>query len=161
MLKLLALILVSQLGPGEKSYYIPGDNMKPTLQQGDYIRAVPVRSPRILDTIVFRPPAGKYRGHSELLISRIVGLGGDTLEIRKQRLWRNGKQLQEPFVKLPMRTSFARVRVPKGEFFVMGDNRDDSYDSRYWGGVPRKNVMYKATEIYWSKDWSRFGIPVR
>lgn len=76
MLKLLTLLLLSQLGPGEKSFYIPGANMEPTLQPGDYILAIPVKSPRILDTVVFHPPANKYHGHSKLLISRIVGLGG-------------------------------------------------------------------------------------
>lgn len=160
-MKFLLLLLMAQLGPGQRSYYIPGDNMLPTLQPGDYVIAVPVRAPRISDTIVFRPPAKNYLGHADLIISRIVAMGGDVVEIRQNHLWRNGKQIQESFVKSPMKTPFAPIRVRPGEFFVLGDNRDNSYDSRFWGGVPRQNVLYKVTEVYWSKDWSRFGKPVK
>lgn len=135
--------------------------MRPTIQIGDYVLASPVKSPGINDVVIFNRPA-TYKGDKENVLSRVVGVGGDVVELRKGLLWRNGKSVTERFATRSVDTPvFPPVKIKADHFFVMGDNRDDSFDSRYWGTVPKKNVLYKVTSIYWSKNWSRVGLPVR
>ena len=103
-------------------------------------------------------------------IKRVIGLPGETLELREKKVYINGKPLDEPYVHflLPPRSrrarrsprstsasSTARSRSPTDQYFVMGDNRDNSQDSRYWGYLPRDYIKGKALMVYWSYESDR------
>ena len=182
---LLALV-IRQLAV--QAFTIPSGSMMDTLLIGDYILVnkflygseIPftdlhlpgIRSPEHGDIIVFRYPNDESRD----FIKRIIAVGGDTVQVRDNRVWLNGKLLDEPYVRPG---SFREppsshcgylygcepLRVPAGSYFVMGDNRDNSQDSRYWGFVKRPKIRGKAFLIYWSWNaethwlrWRRLGM---
>ncbi len=114
------------------------------------------------DIIVF-----KFPGNPEVdYIKRVIGIGGDKIELKNKQLYRNGEKIKESYVKYTekhtkdkygfssgshdRRDNFGPFRVPEGTFFVMGDNRDNSNDSRYWGVVPKEYVKGRALLFLWS-----------
>ena len=119
------------------------------------------------DVIVFKYPEEPERD----FIKRVIGLPGDTLEVRDKKVHVNGQMLDEPFAhyidappapsefrevtSFDVRERYGPVTVPPDRFFVMGDNRDNSEDSRYWGFLPRENIKGKALLIYWSFESTR------
>jgi signal peptidase I len=147
---------------------------------GKYSKYIlPYEDPRDGDIIVFRYPVDI----SQTFVKRVVGIPGDHLKIIDQQIYRNGKKLTEPYVvhKAPYPDSFrdnfpnseanfslmdrgremlatnvvnGEVVVPPESYFAMGDNRDNSLDSRYWGFVPRGNIIGKPLIIYWSYNAS-------
>ncbi len=135
----------------------------PTAGAGD--RALlPVRDIRRGDVVVFKYPDEPERD----FIKRVVGLPGETLELRAKKVYINGEPLDEPFVhflepasasqeitSFDVRERYGPVRVPDGQYFVMGDNRDNSQDSRYWGFLPRHYIKGRALMIYWSYESGR------
>jgi signal peptidase I len=169
-----------------QAYKIPSGSMKPTLLIGDHILVskfnygirlplirstlIPVGTPQRGDIVVFIYPEDR----SKDFIKRLIGLPGDTIEIRDKKILLNGSPLNDahgvhvdnliiPGTVQP-RDNFGPVVVPKDSLFVMGDNRDESYDSRFWGFVPIKEVLGKALIIYWSWNtdnhsirWKRIG----
>jgi signal peptidase I len=109
------------------------------------------------DVVVFWYPLDR----SKSFIKRVVGLPGDTVEIREGQVYVNGKYLPEPYVppESADMNNFSPTRIPKGEYFVMGDHRISSNDSRIFGPVPRNFIYGKAVFAYWPVD--HFGsIPV-
>jgi len=97
------------------------------------------------DVVVFRfPPEPK-----KVFIKRIVALPGETVEIRQGTVFVNGEALAEPYVRKAAHGDFPPQRVPEGNVFVLGDNRDVSNDSRFWGDLPVKNIQAKAWLRYW------------
>ena len=104
------------------------------------------------DVIVFQFP----KNPSIDYIKRIIGVPGDVIEVRNKQLIRNGQPVKESFIQhtdtniLPLRDNFGPVTVPENQYFVMGDNRDNSQDSRFWGFVDRSAIHGKAWRIYWS-----------
>jgi signal peptidase I len=134
-----------------RSYYIPSGSMIPTLQIKDYILVNELQyqfsSPARGDVAVFHPP-DSYHGDKEDLIKRVVGIEGDTIEVRGGKLYRNDLPVVEPYIKEDIAQDFPAYRVKPGHVFMMGDNRNDSYDSRYWGDVPLKNYVGKAEFIF-------------
>ncbi len=165
-----------------QAFKIPSGSMLDTLQIGDHLLvnkflygvkwpfsdsyAVQGSDPQRGDIVVFKYPNNKSIDY----IKRIVGLPGDSIEIRNKQLIRNGRPVQESYIKhsqpslmLPVRDNFGPVTVPPGKYFMMGDNRDDSQDSRFWGFVDREELHGKAWRIYWSYGepgnvrWNRFG----
>jgi len=113
------------------------------------------------DILVFKHPDEPERD----LIKRVIGLPGETLEMRAKKIYINGQPLDEPYVHFLMppsastessqpnlRERYGPVTLPANRYFMMGDNRDNSEDSRYWGFLPRANVKGKALLIYWSYD---------
>jgi signal peptidase I len=162
-----------------QAFKIPSGSMLQTLQIGDHILVnkillgtpidIPftninlfhmpgIRDPRRGDIIVFKYPEDPKRD----FIKRTVAVGGDTVEVRDKVLYLNGERMQEQYVQyvdnavrqrgMDKRDNFGPFQVPEGTVFVMGDNRDQSYDSRFWGVVDLKQVKGKAMIIYWSWD---------
>ncbi|MGH7325739.1 MAG: signal peptidase I [Candidatus Rokuibacteriota bacterium] len=163
-----------------QAFTIPSGSMMETMLVGDYIlvnkflygpeipftdwRVPGLRQPRRGDIIVFRYPQDEQRD----FIKRIVGTPGDRIQIRGADVYVNGRRLDEPYVKHtgpppshvgPTYCSYAYgcepTMVPSDSYFVMGDNRDNSQDSRYWGFVRRDKIKGKAFLIYWSWDGDR------
>lgn len=145
-----------------KAYKIPSGAMIPTLLIGDRIlvnRTLKARgSIKHGDLIVFKYPVDPKRD----FIKRVIGVGGDTIESKDKVIYINGKANNEPYTQhvdsnikpaeFDRRDNFGPIIVPKDHHFVMGDNRDQSYDSRFWGFVPKDYVRGKAFLIYWSWD---------
>lgn len=134
-------------------FYIPSESMKPTLMVGDRIIVnkflYRFQPPKRGDVMVFKYPKDESRD----FIKRIIGLPGDTLEIRDSLLFINGKQVEEPW--LPSGLMFVGqppTKIPPGNYFMMGDNRNNSEDSRVWGFVPEKNIVGKAVVVFWPVD---------
>ena len=170
-----------------QAFTIPSGSMMDTLLIGDYILVnkflygpeVPftdthlpgLRDPARGDIIVFKYPNDESRD----FIKRIVAVGGETVQVRDNRVSINGQPLDEAYVppgSIPATASThcgylygcEPTLVPPGSYFVMGDNRDNSQDSRYWGFVKREKIRGKAFVIYWSWNgdrhwlrWRRLG----
>lgn len=102
------------------------------------------------DTVVFLFPQDPRRSY----IKRVIGTPGDLVEIRQGRVWLNGHELNEPYVPEEYRdpSNLMPVRVPQGHYFVMGDHRSASNDSRAWGPVPMQAIYGKAVFVYWPFD---------
>jgi signal peptidase I len=164
-----------------QAFKIPSRSMVPTLLVGDHLLVnkfiygvkipflrktlIHVTDPQRGDIIVFIYPQDR----SKDFIKRVIGVGGDTIEIKNKNIFLNGKEYTDthgiysdnviyPGTIQP-RDNFGPVTVPQGALFVMGDNRDESADSRYWGFVDLKDVEGKAMIIYWS--WNREETNVR
>jgi signal peptidase I len=169
-----------------QAFKIPSGSMKETLLIGDHILVnkfiygvkipflrktlVPLSDPERGDVVVFIYPIDR----SKDFIKRVVGVAGDTIEIKDKTIFINGAPSNDghgvykdnliyPRSMQP-RDNFGPVTVPEGSLFVMGDNRDQSLDSRFWGFVNLKDVLGKAFIIYWSWNtnendvrWSRIG----
>lgn len=159
-----------------QSYHIPSESMENTLLKGDFLFAskfiygakVPflnwrlpaIRQPRSGDIVIFKFPGDEKTDY----IKRCVAVEGQMVEIRGTRLLIDGVEQQEGYVKFVYgdipRRSYGPMEVPKGYIFVMGDNRDNSYDSRFWGPLDKKLVRGNALFIYFSidydKHWLRF-----
>lgn len=173
-----------------QAFKIPSGSMKNTLLVGDHIlvskfsygvhipneipfsgyklfddhtffQGVPERN----DIIVFKYPKNEKRD----FIKRVIGLPGETIELRRQKVYIDNILLEEPFAKhtdlpgdfLVPRDDLGPLRIPEGHVFVMGDNRENSQDGRYWGFLDIRKIRGKAQVIYWSwnseDNWVRFG----
>lgn len=161
-----------------QAFKIPSGSMKETLQIGDHILVnkfiygiklplvgtpvIPISRPEREDIVVFRYPEDPDKD----FIKRTVAIAGDTVAIRNKQVYLNGTPLDEDYVVhkdprvLPKafqpRDNMDPVTVPPGKIFVMGDNRDHSYDSRFWGFVDLRDVKGEAFIIYWSWDKEHF-----
>ena len=173
-----------------QAFKIPSGSMLPTLQIGDHILVlksiygvrlpvlnkviIPVKHPKRGDIVVFIYPVDPTKD----FIKRVVAVAGDKVEIRNKKLYINDTAVKDAHASFdenasyPMalkpRDDFGPVTVPADKLFVMGDNRDHSYDSRFWGFVDLDAVLGKAFVIYWSWDsenwgvrWNRLGDLVR
>lgn len=134
------------------AYSVYGTAMEPTLLASDRVMAdnwtLRTRSPRRGEIVAFRPP---HRPETPF-IKRIVALPGETIEIRHSQVYIDGKVLHEPYLQRAWRDDRPEERVPAGHLFVMGDNRDNSSDSRSWGTVPRDHVSGVVRTVYFSWD---------
>lgn len=203
-LLVLALILFSIRSSFADWNDVPSGSMRPTILEGDrifvnklaYDLKVPFTTRHIAewsnpqrgDIVVFFSPHDEMR-----LVKRVIGLPGDTLELRDNALLLNGSPVAyQPIAEellrdipvaervgrffvseqlpgqshavagnpiLPAMRSFPPYRVPEGQYFMMGDNRDDSFDSRYWGPVERKRIVGRATTIVMSLDKENYWLP--
>jgi signal peptidase I len=164
-----------------QAFKIPSGSMIPTLVIGDHIlvnkflygtqipftdkKILAFREPEKGDVIVFKYPENPTKD----FIKRVIATEGDTIEQKNKVVYVNGEPVVETYAyhydptmmsAIDRRDTFGRIQVPKDKIFVMGDNRDHSYDSRFWGFVDEKEVKGKAFIIYWSWDpdkWVRFN----
>jgi signal peptidase I len=177
-----------------QAFKIPSGSMLPTLQIGDHLLVskfiygvkmpftgatlIPITVPKPNDIVVFQYPKDPSLDY----IKRVIAVAGDTVEIRDKKIFINGTPFEDlhgvfkdPLIhpaSLDSRDNFGPVTVPPGKIFTMGDNRDNSFDGRFWGFVDLKAVRGKAWIIYWSWDvqqslfsldrlrsirWSRIG----
>ena len=163
-----------------QAFKIPSGSMKQTLLIGDHILVnkfiygvklpftdktiIPISKPEREDIVVFKFPDDPSKDY----IKRVIGVAGDTIEIRNKQLYVNGQAFNmasaiflDPSV-IPKayqpRDNYGPATVPEGHLFVMGDNRDHSFDSRFWGFVNLKLVKGMAFMIYWSWDKDDFGV---
>jgi signal peptidase I len=169
-----------------QAFKIPSGSMIPTLEIGDHILVnklsyglrmpflerylLQYSHPQRGDVVVFIYPEDR----SKDFIKRVIAVGGDTVELRDKKIFINGKQIEDPHGHFagydPLAggvgsgDDYGPKTVPQNHIFVMGDNRDRSYDSRFWGFVDLNDVRGKAFLIYWSWDgtdrwvrWERLG----
>ncbi|MGH9106208.1 MAG: signal peptidase I [Acidimicrobiales bacterium] len=156
-----------------QAFYIPSPSMFPTLKPGDRVLVNklsydfhPVHPG---DVIVFRRPPGDNDPSIDDLIKRVVATGGQKLYVANCRIYINGKQLAQPWLpkgwqnpSSPYCTTWPSTglpnpyTVPKGDLFMMGDNRKDSYDSRYWGPLPGSYIVGRAFVLMWPPGRVRF-----
>ena len=178
-----------------QAFKIPSESMKPTLLVGDHIlvnrlnygfgleipllnrlgrEVIHFSTPKRGDVIVFIYPGDR----SKDFIKRVIGLPGEKVEIKERKIYINDRLIEDPwgvFTKgnpSPILDNYGPETVPPNSLFVMGDNRDNSQDSRYWGFVPLDDVLGKAFIRYWSWDlrarslvsrvrWERIGSLIR
>jgi len=164
-----------------QAFKIPTGSMENNLLIGDHLLVnkfvvgptasalehalLPIADIRRLDVVVFKYPEDPERD----FIKRVIGLPGETVELRDKRVYIDGRPLDEPYVHFlsppsharpgdpdytayDVRENYGPVTVPAGHYFMMGDNRDNSQDSRYWGFLPRGYIKGKALMVYWSFD---------
>jgi len=134
--------------------YIPSGSMLPTLQIDDrliidkisYNFHNPVRG----DIVVFSPTDTlKKQNFKDAFIKRLIGLPGDKVEVKGERVYVNDQPIQEIYLDEKPNYNFGPVTVPPNQYLVLGDNRNNSYDSHYWGFVPRDRIIGKAVVRFW------------
>ncbi len=154
-----------------QAFKIPSESMLETLLVGDHLLVskfsygvkIPFTNnyliegddPQYGDVVVFEYPKDPSLDY----IKRVVGRPGDVIELRDKQLYRNGQPVKEAYIRhsdpngiYPTRDTFGPFTVPEGEYFMLGDNRDNSQDSRFWGTVKKSAMRGKAWRIYWSAN---------
>ncbi len=163
-----------------QAFKIPSGSMMNTLLIGDHILVnkfiygvknpftgatwIPFKNPQRKDVVVFKYPVNPKQDY----IKRVVGVPGDTIEIRDKKLYVNGELQNEEYAiyldnriipgTVQKRDNMGPITVPEQSLFVMGDNRDNSYDSRFWNFVDFSSVKGKAFILYWSWDKENFSV---
>ena len=165
-----------------QAFKIPTGSMENNLLIGDHLLVnkfvygpaptgfertlLPIGTIKRGEVLVFKYPEQPDRH----FIKRVIGLPGETLEVRQKKVYINGKPLDEPYThfltapagsafheetSFDVRDQYGPVTIPPDHYFMMGDNRDNSQDSRYWGFLPRENIRGRALLIYWSYEAER------
>ena len=134
--------------------FIPSEAMLPTLQVNDKIlidkQAYKDKLPKRGDLILFNPTETLIEnGYTAAFIERVIGLPGETIEIKDGNVYINGNAIAEDYILEPPKYSFPLTKIPAASYFVLGDNRNNSYDSHYWGYVPQELIIGKTVSIYY------------
>ena len=149
MTAFMALLPCFMLLFGTRGFYVYGSCMEPNLKTGERVLAVRfaymLGGPKRGDVVIFKYPCDPSKNY----VKRVVGLPGDTVEIRDGEVFVNGSAQPEPYKRLQAHGSYGPETVRAGNLFVLGDNRDQSNDSRYWGELPMANVQARAVMAYW------------
>ncbi len=140
-----------------QAFWIPSGSMIPTLMPGDRVLVAKFwyhfTEPKRGQIVVFKYPLDPTRD----FVKRLIALPGDTVEIKNGVVYIDDVPLEEPYVKNRDFFSMEKITVPNGQYFVMGDNRPNSQDSRFWGFVPKNYLLGPAFFRYW--PLSRLGVP--
>ena len=173
---ILALLIFLGLQFSIQNFRVEGLSMQPTLEEGQYVLVnklvylrlapqdlsnllpfvnsdreevvFPFSAPSLGDVIIFHFPRDPNRD----FVKRVIGVPGDVVEIKQGRVFLNGEEIDEPYITRPDRGSMAPRSIPANSFFVLGDNRRASNDSRDWGTVPAENIIGRAWVSYWPLD---------
>ena len=140
-----------------------GDAMLPTIKEGDHFASIGIKDNDIdpiqrFDIVVFKPPRDEKTGTDEnsRYVFRIIGVEGEKIEIKEGLIFINDNILDESsFIKIVSDKYFAPLVVPKGSYFLLGDNRPDSADSRYIGTIKREDIDGKVDNIIRKEDWDK------
>lgn len=136
-----------------KPILVNGQSMFPTYQNHDFLISSRVsydkEKPQRGDVVIVD---GANYGYEMFLIKRVVGIEGDTIEVKNNKLYVNGELQSENYIKEKMNTNYPKVKINKNQVFIMGDNRNDSIDSRYFGPVALESITGK---IVLDSDWLR------
>jgi len=142
----IAFIIITFIG---QVTVVRGASMEATLHNNERLIANKIgyrfESPQRSEIIIFKPPLDTKRNY----IKRVIGLPGDKIKIVNGRVYLNDQELKEPYLKYKSYENMPEIVVPENSYFVLGDNRPNSSDSRYWGFVPRKNIVGKAWIVFW------------
>jgi signal peptidase I len=132
-----------------ENYRVVGRSMEPTLENDQFLvvnkLSYRLHTPQRGDIIVFRDPNDETRK----LTKRVIGLPGEQVKVRNSQVFVNGHPLEEPYISSPPRYSLAAQSIPQDQYFVLGDNRNNSSDSHSWGTVPDQEIVGKAWVSYW------------
>lgn len=157
-----------------RSFRIPSRSMEPAILIGDHVyadmRHYRSAKPARGDLAIFPPPENP----ALQVIKRVIGLAGEEIEIRDKAVFLNGQPLDDPWGHhddpttyppatgvLRVRDNFGPLRIPPGTVFVLGDDRDNSYDSRFYGPVPAASLQGRLLYVYWARDKSRIGTSLK
>lgn len=156
----LALLIFLLIRVVIQNFRIEGYSMEPNLHQGQYLivnKAVYwLHPPERGDIVVFAFPRAPDRD----FIKRVIGLPGETIEIRNGSVYIDGVLLDEPYLSEPTHGTVPPRTLAPGEYFVLGDNRDNSSDSRSWGPLPQDKIVGKAWLSYWPpRQWGPIPHP--
>lgn len=143
--------------------YIPSGSMLPTLQINDRLIIDKISynfsNPQRGDIVVFNPTAAlEQQKFKDAFIKRVIGLPGDRVEVRNGKVFINGKVLKEKYIDEAPKYNWSSTEltpdgiVPEGHYLVLGDNRNNSYDSHYWGFVPKDKIVGRAIVRFWPID---------
>jgi len=139
-----------------QAFWIPSGSMIPTLMPGDRVLVAKFwyhfTEPKRGQVVVFKYPMDPTRD----FVKRLIALPGETIEIKNGVVYINDSPLEEPYVKNRDFLSMEKITVPRGQYFMMGDNRPNSQDSRFWGFVPKNYLRGPAFFRYW--PLSRIGV---
>ena len=145
----LTLIIFVVIHFAVQSYRVQGISMQPGLHSDEYVLVNKIayifHQPDRGDIIVFHYPLDTTQD----FIKRVIGLPGDTITVNSNTVWVDGVKLNEPYVSAEANSEGMTWKVPPGNYFVMGDNRPYSDDSRSWGYVPQSDLVGKAVLLYW------------
>ena len=180
---LLALVVFLFIQTSVQNFQVEGSSMRPTLEGGQYLlvnklvyfkidqerlsRIIPfwrvsdiresfaVHPPEPGEVIVFRFPDSSPDNRKRDFVKRVIGVPGDRISIKEGTVWLNGKAIPEPYITAPDTTDMSERRLGRKEYFVLGDNRRGSSDSRTWGPVPEENILGKVWIVYWPlSNWT-------
>ncbi|MCU0518639.1 MAG: signal peptidase I [Oscillatoria sp. Prado101] len=134
--------------------YIPSGSMLPTLQINDRLivdkLSYKFQNPQRGDIVVFSPTETLEKlNYHDAFIKRVIGLPGDKVEVKGGRVYVNNQPLRENYIAAEPQYQYGPVVVPEGHYLVLGDNRNESYDSHYWGFVPRDRIIGRAAVRFW------------
>ncbi|MDJ0843520.1 signal peptidase I [Crocosphaera sp.] len=140
--------------------YIPSSSMEPTLEINDRLiiekLSYHFREPVRGDVVVFNPTDTlKAQDFHDAFIKRIIGLPGETVEVKGGKVYVDGSEITEQYIAEDPNYDYGPVVVPEEEYLVLGDNRNNSYDSHYWGFVPKDKIIGKAFVRFW--PFNRLG----
>lgn len=134
--------------------YIPSGSMLPTLQINDRLIVDKIsyrfNNPQRGDIVVFSPTSTlEKQNFHDAFIKRVIGLPGETVEVKSGRVFVNDKPISENYIEEAPQYQWGPAKVPQNSYLVLGDNRNNSYDSHYWGFVPREKIIGRAVVRFW------------
>ncbi|GAC1567953.1 MAG: signal peptidase I [Ktedonobacteraceae bacterium] len=150
----LTLLIFLVIRFAAQSFRVDGESMQPGLHTNEYVLVDKVaylfQAPQRGDVIVFHYPLDT----SKDFIKRVIGIPGDTIRTSSDTVTVDGQAINEPYISLPFNFENNTWKLGPDQFFVMGDNRDNSLDSRSWGPLDRSYIIGKAVAVYWPlNDW--------